>query len=293
MAPYAPDAAEATSYRISKEQADEYIRKLTKEGPKAGRKRNDPYQWFPLHDDSERLSGVVTGEYGGHRYLLLTNDPNDTMLDPPGWSQWRLDYAYPTTDEMGKPAVGFMFDARGASRFGKLTDAHKKPEGGRVGNVMAVLLDDEVYSAPNIQSKITDSGIISGSFTRQEVMDMVDTFKAGSLPAGVNPEPVSVREVPQAPLRAAAARLIRICALPSGRRPVPCAGDDRGVRGTRNALRAFRAGAAAATAGAWAIVAAAPFCGPVPMKSLIINAAFAVVLFAAALIGRAGFASKK
>ena len=192
MAPYAPDAREGTAYRLSRDVADEYVHKLTVEGPDPGHKRNDPFQWFPLHDDDERLSEIIKGEYAGRTYVLLSNDPNDTMLNTPGADRWTLADAYPTSDEMGKPAVGFKFDAKGATISGRLTTLHKKTEGARVGDVMAVLLDDEVYSAPNIQATITDSGIISGSFTTQEVQDLVGTFKAGSLPARLNPDPVSV-----------------------------------------------------------------------------------------------------
>ena len=192
MSPYKPGASDATSYQLSQDAVDDYVHKLAAEGPDPGHKRNDPYQWFPLHDDTERMAEVVTGEYAGRTYVLLSNDPNDTMLNPPGRNQWKLADSYPTQDDLGKPAVGFRFDAKGAAIFGKLTSLHKKPEGARAGDIMAVLLDDEVYSAPNIQSTITDSGIISGSFTQQEVQDLVGTFKAGSLPARLNPDPVSV-----------------------------------------------------------------------------------------------------
>lgn len=192
MAPYAPDAQDTTSYKLGRDVVDEYVHKLAGEGPDPGHKRNDQYQWFPVHDDEERLTGAITGEYAGRTYVLLSNEPNDTMLNTPGTDRWTLADSYPTQDDLGKPAVGFKFDAKGAAIFGKLTSLHKKPEGGRVGDLMAVMLDDEVYSAPNIQSTITDSGIISGSFTTQEVQDLVSTFKAGSLPARLNPDPVSV-----------------------------------------------------------------------------------------------------
>ena len=178
MSPYVQGSPEATSYQISKDMADEYLGKLKNEGPDPGHKRNDPFQWFPLHDDTERMSDIVKGEYAGRTTSFCRTQLNDTMLNTPGADRWTLADSYPTQDEMGKPAVGFKFDVKGASIFGKLTSLHKKPEGGRQGDIMAVLLDDEVYSAPNIQSTITDSGIISGSFTTQEVQDLVSTFKA-------------------------------------------------------------------------------------------------------------------
>jgi preprotein translocase subunit SecD len=47
------------------------------------------------------------------------------------------------------------------------------------------VLDGKVVSAPTINSRITDSGIIEGNFTQQEVMDLVTTLRSGALPAGI------------------------------------------------------------------------------------------------------------
>jgi len=49
-----------------------------------------------------------------------------------------------------------------------------------------------VYSAPTIQSKITSQGQITGSFTDQDVIQLCNTLKAGSLPARLNPDPISI-----------------------------------------------------------------------------------------------------
>ncbi len=68
-----------------------------------------------------------------------------------------------------------------------------KITGDNIGRQMAIILDDLVYSAPRIQSVISSNGIITGRFTPQEVGDLIRTLEAGSLPARVNPTPVSER----------------------------------------------------------------------------------------------------
>src|SRR3546814_6819655 len=72
-----------------------------------------------------------------------------------------LTNAQATFDENGRPAVSFSFDTLGAKRFGDATRDN-------VGRIFAIILDDEVISAPRIQSAITGgNGIITGSFTVQ------------------------------------------------------------------------------------------------------------------------------
>src|SRR5690606_27011975 len=90
--------------------------------------------------------------------------------------------AYPTFDEFGRPAVGFRFDSQGARRFGDATRQN-------VGKPFAIVLDDKVVSAPVIQTPIlTGSGQITGSFSQQEVNDLVLLLDAGALPAPLKVE---------------------------------------------------------------------------------------------------------
>ncbi len=90
-----------------------------------------------------------------------------------------LNRAYPTSDEMGMPAVGFTFNSEGARRFGEMTGALAGK-----GSI-AIILNDTLKSAPNVKSRITSSGIIEGSYTQDEVNEMVTVLQAGSLPASL------------------------------------------------------------------------------------------------------------
>src|SRR5204863_3465786 len=76
-----------------------------------------------------------------------------------------------------EPIVNFRFNSSGARKFGQATSEN-------VGRPFAIVLDDEVISAPVIREPIIGgSGQISGSFTVQTANDLAILLRAGSLPA--------------------------------------------------------------------------------------------------------------
>lgn len=75
-------------------------------------------------------------------------------------------------------AVGFNLDRQGARVFGEFTGANK-------GRYLAIVLDDTVYSAPVIKSRIEDRGQIEGNFTAESARDLAIVLRAGALPAPV------------------------------------------------------------------------------------------------------------
>jgi preprotein translocase subunit SecD len=85
--------------------------------------------------------------------------------------------AQPSFDQNGRPAVSFRFDSTGARKFGDYTAAN-------IGAPFAIVLDDEVISAPTIQAHIAGgSGIITGVFTVEETTNLAILLRAGALPA--------------------------------------------------------------------------------------------------------------
>jgi SecD/SecF fusion protein len=64
--------------------------------------------------------------------------------------------------------------------------------GANVGQPMAIVLDNQVYTAPNLNSKIGDRGQITGNFSEKEIDYLVRVLASGSLGARLSPEPVSV-----------------------------------------------------------------------------------------------------
>ena len=85
--------------------------------------------------------------------------------------------AQPDFDQNGNPAVTFRFNPSGGRKFGDYTAEN-------VGSPFAIVLDDEVISAPVIQSHIPGgSGIITGRFTVEESTNLAVLLRAGALPA--------------------------------------------------------------------------------------------------------------
>ncbi len=85
--------------------------------------------------------------------------------------------AQPSFDQNGRPAVTFRFNTTGARKFGDYTAEN-------IGSPFAIVLDDEVISAPVIQSHIPGgSGIITGNFTVEESTNLAILLRAGALPA--------------------------------------------------------------------------------------------------------------
>ncbi len=86
--------------------------------------------------------------------------------------------ATPSQDENGRPDINFSLTRDGASRFERVT-------GQNVGKQLAIILDNQVVSAPVIQSQIRDSGRITGSFTPQQAADLALVLNSGALPASI------------------------------------------------------------------------------------------------------------
>ncbi len=80
-------------------------------------------------------------------------------------------------DDRGRPEVNMRMNAEGARKWKNFTAAN-------IGRPVAIILDDFVYTAPNVQNEIPNGNTsITGSFTVEETKDMANVLKAGKLPA--------------------------------------------------------------------------------------------------------------
>jgi preprotein translocase subunit SecD len=86
--------------------------------------------------------------------------------------------AHPGQDEFQKWETSFTLSPDGGKRFGRYTEAN-------IGNKLAVVMDGKIVSVATIQSKIEDSGRITGLGSEQESEDLAKFLRSGSLPAGV------------------------------------------------------------------------------------------------------------
>ncbi|WP_322969799.1 protein translocase subunit SecD [Faecalibacter sp. LW9] len=83
-----------------------------------------------------------------------------------------------------EPVVSMQMNQQGAQEWARITDELKPAGPGQLGQGVAIVLDNLVYSAPNINDKISGgSSMISGSFTLEEAKDLANILQAGSLPA--------------------------------------------------------------------------------------------------------------
>ena len=81
-------------------------------------------------------------------------------------------------DQLGvNPQVSMNMNSKGTKQWGKMTEDN-------VGKFVAVVLDDYVYSAPNVNEPIPNGRTsISGNFTIEEAQDLSNALKSGKLPA--------------------------------------------------------------------------------------------------------------
>jgi len=119
-------------------------------------------------------AGVATTEV-----LVLNDEYNVTAA--------YLTRADAGVDSQGRPCINFTFNEYGGQLFGAMTGDHLPDKLTGFSYKLAIILDDEVYSAPSIQSTIHDHGQITGSFTNEEVQYLSNLLSAGSLPAKIRP----------------------------------------------------------------------------------------------------------
>jgi len=114
---------------------------------------------------------VVTGPSdtpGQPTYYLLRKESMITGRD--------LKNARVGVDESNRPQINFSLNAAATDRFGRET-------GRSIGRQLAIVLDNTVYSAPTIQSRLGSDNRITGRFTTQEADELSKILKAGALPA--------------------------------------------------------------------------------------------------------------
>jgi SecD/SecF fusion protein len=172
---------------VDEEEMAAYARSLGSKGPKGA--SDSKFVWCEIEDiKTWNVSEAVIGSFGDKYYVLASNGSDEAMLHASEADSWKLQSADPTTDQMGRRAIGFVLDERGGRKFYKLT-------GKNIGRPLCILLDNIAISAPNLRDQIRTHGIIEGSFTQTEVEDMVNKLNAGSLPARLVEQPISVKTI--------------------------------------------------------------------------------------------------
>ncbi|HEX4054381.1 MAG TPA: protein translocase subunit SecD [Tepidisphaeraceae bacterium] len=166
----------------------------------------DTIRWMAV-DKPEEFdrpgSPPETREWNGKHYMPVLTEADASMTKDSG--KWGLENARSEGMPDGSRAVGFNFDTTGGVLFGELTTnwynkARQHTDIADPHARLAIVLDNKIISAPNINSPITGgSGIITGGgkggFSTADLNYLINTLNAGSLPAQLSDEPISQQQV--------------------------------------------------------------------------------------------------
>ena len=160
--------ADRITVQLPGEQNPEYVKSLLGKTAKMS---------FNMVDSSTTVAEARRGKLGGSS-RLINGDSGETYVisrKPVVTGEHLTDASASFQD--GEAVVNFKFDSFGAKKFGEATSRN-------VGERLAIVLDNEVISAPNINSPITGgSGIITGNFTIESANELAMLLRSGALPA--------------------------------------------------------------------------------------------------------------
>jgi preprotein translocase subunit SecD len=86
--------------------------------------------------------------------------------------------------DTNEPIVNFYLTAAAGKKFSLFTAAHSKDSADPSN--LAIVLDNQVITAPSINGQIGDSGIIEGGFTQESAKDLAMLLRSGALPASLH-----------------------------------------------------------------------------------------------------------
>ncbi len=128
-------------------------------GFKALDEKETLYQLYALKGDGIKRGPALDGD-------VIVSARADQDMSPQGGGGW---------------AVDMEMNSTGAKRWANITGAEAATNG-----AIAIVLDEHVYSAPNVQNKIEGGrSQITGNFTPSEAKDLENVLKSGKMRAGV------------------------------------------------------------------------------------------------------------
>lgn len=102
----------------------------------------------------------------------ITGQPFVTVMTGSGLDDAQ---AFPSAEAFGGWEVNFTLNDEGSSVFSDFT-------GSNIGQPMAIVLDGEVLSSPNISAQISTQGTITGNFSQSEAESLAVQLRYGALP---------------------------------------------------------------------------------------------------------------
>ena len=124
---------------LSEPEIDRSTLALTEKGPKYA--SDTRYVWREIEDITKwGAPDTIFAPFGEKHYVLASNRQDETILHVASGKDWKLQKSYPTTDQMGRRAIGFHLDDKGGALFYNVT--RKNP-----GRPLCILLDGIAISA--------------------------------------------------------------------------------------------------------------------------------------------------
>jgi len=143
---------------------------LVEAGPSTKEALTGKYPGGKIPDELKLVEGKPNSGERERTYYLVRKQAVITGRD--------LKNARASQAQMGANNVHFFLTAGGSSKFGAATGAN-------IGRNLAIVLDNKVQSAPRINDRITEQGVIEGTFSPEEANDLALVLRAGALPAGL------------------------------------------------------------------------------------------------------------
>jgi preprotein translocase subunit SecD len=146
---------------------------------------------FKLVDENNDLNAALKGQVPAGSEILykVKEDPNTHRTSKTPFlikkrasmtGTYITDARVQIDSQYNEPYVSMKFDKKGSRLFERITEENVKKR-------LAIVLDNNVYSAPVIQEKIAGGEArITGSFTTEEARDLAIALRAGALPAPVD-----------------------------------------------------------------------------------------------------------
>jgi hypothetical protein len=125
----------------------------------ASRPGDDPAMAFA------RTRGVIAASRDQHVFFLLRVDPSNSMVDTNG-SHYRVQSTKGIVDNLGQRALEMELDKPGGAMMEKLS-------GHSVGKSIAIVVNGEVCTVPQLMSQVGARLILAGAFTQQEYEDLL------------------------------------------------------------------------------------------------------------------------
>ena len=188
-------------FRLTHSKNDQLVAKLLSKdvAPEGYVKKGAGYaraaDWNEVSKTPGYATRLASFEVPDPRYVFMLEDRGDGTYSPnfvarrtdPQVTGEHLENAAVERDPTsGKLSIGFRLNSDGAQKFATLTRNYKaggpKNPTGR-GRQLAIILDNQLISAPVIQSEISANGQITGNFDGPSAQKLANELNAGALPA--------------------------------------------------------------------------------------------------------------